>query len=99
MAAASRTQIKFAQRKSLNPRLRFPVAREPRGPHLHRLLPRIASASSACRVHQQVTEPPRPTAVRQPQPQKPHFITPPHRQFEKRLVKRFHLASTKRSNQ
>ena len=80
-ARAARTQTRVLDRESLDPRPRFPLARKPRRPNLNRLLSRIACTSVASRIRQQVAEPPRATAICQAEPQEPHFITPPHRQF------------------
>src|SRR5258708_7814160 len=76
--------------ESLNPRLRLSLTRKPCRPHLHRPPLWIPRAPAPARIHQQITEPPRPAAAAQSQPQKPHLIPPPHRQRGKPLVKRPH---------
>ena len=98
-ALPSCAQTQVVKPKSLNPCLRLSRPREPRCPHLSRLPTRITSTFSASGIHQQIPKPPRPAAVRKPQPQEPNFIPPPHRQFRKGFIERFHLASTKRSLQ
>src|SRR5215472_10930018 len=60
-----RAEIKFFQRKSLNPRLRPSFAREPRCPHLHGLSRRIISAPAPSGARQQIPKPPRSAAIRE----------------------------------
>src|ERR1022692_883607 len=71
----SRAEIQAPQRKSLNEALRSSVPRKPGGPHLNRHPAWVAGATALARVHQQISKPPRPAAVREAHTNKPDFVT------------------------
>ena len=88
--AAPLAQAEILQWKSLDPRVRFALPWNPRRPNLHGLSMRTAWTAAPARIHQQIPEPPRPAAIAQTQPQKPHLITPPHGQRREWLVQHLH---------
>ena len=73
----SGAEMQAFQGKSLNEALRLSIPRKPRGPHLNGHSARVACATAPARIHQQISEPPRPAAVRQSQTNKPDFVTAP----------------------
>ena len=74
----SGAEIQTLQGKSLNEALRFPIPRKPCGPHLDGHPLRVACATTPSGIHQQISEPPRPAAIRQSQTNKPDFVTAPN---------------------
>ena len=68
-------EIKTFQGKSLNEALRLAFRRKPCSPDLNGLPAWISGAPAAPRIHQQIPEPPRSTAVRQSYAQKPDLVT------------------------
>jgi hypothetical protein len=76
----SGAEIQTLQGESLNEALRFSIPRKPCGPHLDGHPTRIAKATAPARIHQQVSEPPRPTTVRQSQTDKPDLVAAPGRE-------------------
>src|SRR5208282_540861 len=75
----SGAEIQTLQGKPLNKALRSSIPRKPCGPHLDGHPLRVACATAPARIHQQISEPPRSTAVRQSQTNKPDFVTAPNR--------------------
>ncbi len=72
---SSRAQIKTFKGKSLNEAQRFFIPRKPGGPNLDWHPARVTRAAAPSRIHQQISEPPGPDAVRQSQTNKPDFVT------------------------
>jgi len=72
-------ELQTLQRKFLREALRFSIPRKPRGPHLDGHPTRVACATAPAGIHQQISEPPRPAAVRQSQTNKPDFVAAPGR--------------------
>lgn len=78
--------LKTLQRKSLNKTLWRAACRKPCRPRLHRHSARVPHTPASPRIHQQVSKPPCPAAVRQTHAHEPDFITPPYRQRGKRFI-------------
>ena len=76
----SSADIKTFKRKSLNEALRLRFRRKPCGPDLNRHPAWISGAPAPSSIHQQIAEPPRSAAVRQPYAQKPDFVTATRRE-------------------
>ena len=75
----SRTaQFQRLGRIALAERARPTPLREPRGPHLHGHARGMRAAAGATKVHQEVAEPPRSTAIGQATAQKPHLVSALH---------------------
>ena len=83
-------EIQALQRKSLNEALRLSLPWKPRGPHLYGQPARVARATAPSRIHQQISEPPRPAAIRQSHTNKPDFVTPAGRERGIDFVQRLH---------
>ncbi len=67
-------------------RLWLPFRRKPRRPYLNRHPLRIPGAAASSGIRQQIAEPPCSAAVRQPQANKPDFITAPDRQCGEHFI-------------
>lgn len=77
-----RISILFAEakpfkREPLNETLRLCSNRKPRRPHLHRHSQRVACATAATRIHQEVPEPPSSTSISETKSQKPDLVSAP----------------------
>ncbi len=77
---SSHAEVKTFKGKSLNEALRFSIPWKPGGPNLDWHPARVTRAAASSRVHQQISEPPGPTAVRQSQTNEPDFVPPPGRE-------------------
>src|SRR5215470_9418631 len=92
-----RAKVQLVQWISFNEGLRFSVPGKPRRPHLHGHAPSLLGASRASRIHEQITEPPRPT-IRQSHPQEPYFVAAPRRNGRIHFVQGFDSYCSLRRN-
>ena len=71
----SGAEIQTFQRQPLNEALRFSIPRKPGRPNLHGHSTGIACATTPPRIHEHISEPPRPATVHQSETKKPDFVT------------------------